>query len=153
LFLVLEESCRVQALQLSTVERLERALVLFLVVSWRIARLMRLGRTVPDLGASLLLEPEEWQAAYILAKKPLPKQLPRREAHARTALAHRPISAARIVSPVGVGLLDRCVRFELPEHLVANLALANGVFRQHRGDDFLRRGVDCQVQCAPGTPL
>jgi len=60
---------------------------------------------------------------------------------------------AQIVSPVGVGLLDRFVRFELPEHLVDNLAVANVVFCQHRGDDFLRRGVDSQVQFAPGTPL
>jgi len=49
--------------QLSTVDGIERALPLFLVVSRRIARLMRLGRTVPDLDAGLLLEPEEWQAA------------------------------------------------------------------------------------------
>jgi hypothetical protein len=77
LFLVLKEGCRVEALQLGTMERIERALALFLVVAWRIARLMRLGRTLPDLDAALLLEPEEWQAAYILAKKPLPKQPPR----------------------------------------------------------------------------
>jgi hypothetical protein len=77
LFLVLKEGCRVEALQLATIQRLERALALFLVVAWRIARLMRLGRTVPDLDAALLLEPEEWQAAYILAKKPLPKEPPR----------------------------------------------------------------------------
>ena len=77
LFLVLKEGCRVEALQLATMERIERALALFLVVAWRIARLMRLGRAVPDLDAALLLEPEEWQAAYILAKKPLPKQPPR----------------------------------------------------------------------------
>jgi len=77
LFLVLKEGCRVEALQLATMQRIERALALFLVVAWRIARLMRLGRTVPDLDAALLLEPEEWQAAYILAKKPLPKQPPR----------------------------------------------------------------------------
>lgn len=76
-FLVLKEGCRVEALQLSTLERIERALALFMVVAWRIARLMRLGRTVPDLDAALLLETEEWQAAYILAKKPLPKQAPR----------------------------------------------------------------------------
>ena len=63
LFLVLKEGCRVEALQLGTVERIERALALFLVVAWRIARLMRLGRTLPDLDAALLLEPEEWQAA------------------------------------------------------------------------------------------
>jgi hypothetical protein len=77
LFLVFKVGCRVEALQLSTMERIERALMMFLVVSWRIARLMRLGRTVPDLDAALLLETEEWQAAYILAKKPLPKQPPR----------------------------------------------------------------------------
>ena len=77
LFLVLKEDCRVEALQLSTMERIERALALFLVVAWRIARLMRLGRTLPDLDVALLLEPEEWQAAYSLAKKPLPKQPPR----------------------------------------------------------------------------
>jgi hypothetical protein len=76
LFLVLKEGCRIEALQLSTMERIERALALFLVVAWRIARLMRLGRTLPDLDASLLLEPEEWQAAYILANKPLPQQPP-----------------------------------------------------------------------------
>lgn len=77
LFLVLKEGCRVEALQLGTVERLERAFALYLVVGWRIARLMRLGRTVPDLDASLLFEPEEWQAAYLLAKKPVPKRPPR----------------------------------------------------------------------------
>ena len=71
-----KEGCRVEALQLSTLERIERALALFMVVAWRIARPMRLGRTVPDLDAILLLETEEWQAAYILANKPLPKQPP-----------------------------------------------------------------------------
>jgi len=76
-FLVLKEGCGVEALQLETMERIERALAVFLVVAWRIARLMRLGRTVPDLDAALLLESEEWQAVYILAKKPLPKQPPR----------------------------------------------------------------------------
>jgi len=59
LFLVLKEGRRVEALQLSTVERLERALALFLIVSWCIARLMRLGRTLPDLDASLLFAREE----------------------------------------------------------------------------------------------
>ena len=77
LFLVLKEGCRVEALQLSTVERLERALALFLIVAWRIAQLMRLGRTLPDLDAELFFAPEEWQAADILSEKPLPKAPPR----------------------------------------------------------------------------
>jgi hypothetical protein len=76
LFLVLKEGCRVEALQLSTMERVERALALFLIVAWRLARLMRLGRSLPDLEAGLLFEADEWQAAYILAEKPVPKTAP-----------------------------------------------------------------------------
>jgi hypothetical protein len=34
-------------------DRVERALVLYMIVAWRIARLMRLGRTCPELEASL----------------------------------------------------------------------------------------------------
>lgn len=44
-FHVLRRGCRVQALQLWAVDRIERALALFMIVAWRIACLMRLGRT------------------------------------------------------------------------------------------------------------
>ena len=76
-FHVLKNGCKVEALQLSTVNRLERAQALFMVVAWRIARLMRLGRTCPDLDAALLFEKDEWQAAYILNKKKAPKSPPK----------------------------------------------------------------------------
>lgn len=76
-FHVLKNGCRVEALQLSTAARLERALALFMVVAWRIARLMRLGRTCPDLDAALLFERDEWQAAYILNRKKAPQTPPR----------------------------------------------------------------------------
>lgn len=75
-FHVLKNGCKVEALQLSTFERLERALMLFMVVSWRIARLMRLGRTCPDLEAELLFERDEWEAAFILNKRRPPKAAP-----------------------------------------------------------------------------
>ena len=76
-FHVLKNGCRVEALQLSTTERIERALALFMVVAWRIARLMRLGRTCPDLPAELVFEREEWEAAYILNQKKPPQKPPR----------------------------------------------------------------------------
>jgi Transposase Tn5 dimerisation domain len=76
-FHVLQNGCRVEALQLSTVDRIERALALFLVIAWRIARLMHLGRTCPDLEATLLLERAEWEAAYMLNKKKPPRPAPR----------------------------------------------------------------------------
>ena len=68
LFNILKNACRVEALQLGTVERLERALALFMVVAWRIAHLMRLGRTCPDLDAELFFEPDEIRGAYLLTE-------------------------------------------------------------------------------------
>ncbi|TCK31848.1 DDE family transposase [Paraburkholderia sp. BL8N3] len=75
-FNVLKNACRVEALQLSQMERVEKALVLYMVVSWRIARLMRLGRTCPDLDASLFFETDEIHGAHVLSKKPRPKKPP-----------------------------------------------------------------------------
>jgi hypothetical protein len=40
-FNVLKNACRVEALELSPMERVQKALALYMVVSWRIARLMR----------------------------------------------------------------------------------------------------------------
>jgi hypothetical protein len=75
-FHVLKNGCRIEALQLGCVDKLERALVLYMVVAWRIARLMRLGRSCPELDAQLMFEPDEWQAAYILNQKKLPDKPP-----------------------------------------------------------------------------
>ncbi|MEX3526666.1 MAG: IS4 family transposase, partial [Burkholderia sp.] len=74
---VLKNGCRIEALQLSSIDRIERALALFMVIAWRIAHLMRLGRTCPDLDAGLLFEPDEWRAAFLLNKKPVPGTAPR----------------------------------------------------------------------------
>jgi hypothetical protein len=76
LFLTLKEGCRVEALQLSTVARIERALAVYLVVAWRIGLLMRLGRTCPDWDAERLFTREEWQAAWIVARKRPPDKTP-----------------------------------------------------------------------------
>lgn len=75
-FLILKEGCRIEALQLSDVERLESALALYMVVAWRISQLMRLGRTLPDLPVDILFEQDEWQAAYVHNKKKPPKDVP-----------------------------------------------------------------------------
>ena len=43
-FDILKNACKVEKLQLSTIDRLQTAIALFMVVAWRINRLMRLGR-------------------------------------------------------------------------------------------------------------
>ena len=74
-FHVLKTGCKVEALQLSHMDRVERALVLYMVVAWRIARLMRLGRSCPELDASLFFDADEIRGAYLPAKKARPKTL------------------------------------------------------------------------------
>ncbi len=49
---------------MGSIEKIERAMVLYLIVAWRIARIMRLGRGCPDLDAQLMFEPDEWTPAY-----------------------------------------------------------------------------------------
>lgn len=75
-FNVLKNGCRVESLQLMSVGKIELALALYMVVSWRLLRMMRFGRIHPDLDAALMFSAEEWQAAYILAKKPVPDKPP-----------------------------------------------------------------------------
>ncbi|EKU81806.1 IS4 family transposase, partial [Massilia timonae] len=68
LFNVLKNGCKVEELQLGTIERIERALALYLVVAWRIAYLVRMGRTCPNLDAHLFFDPDEIRGAYLLNK-------------------------------------------------------------------------------------
>lgn len=48
---------------------------LALPIAWFINWLMRLGRTLPDLPADLLFEPDESRTALILNKKPVPRHM------------------------------------------------------------------------------
>jgi len=67
-FNILKNACKIEALQLSGIDRLERALALFMVVAWRIAHLMRVGRTCPDLDATMFFDADEIRGAYLLTK-------------------------------------------------------------------------------------
>jgi hypothetical protein len=78
LFHVLKNGCRIEALQLGTIAGLQRAIALYLMVSCRIAVLMRFGRTCPELPADLYLffHEGEWRAAYLLHKQKPRADLP-----------------------------------------------------------------------------
>jgi hypothetical protein len=76
LFHILKNGCRIEALPLGTIEGLQRAIALYLMVSWRIAVLMRFGRTCPELPADLFFHQDEWHAAYLLNKKKPPSDRP-----------------------------------------------------------------------------
>lgn len=78
-FRVLKSVCRVESLQLATLERLERlerALVIYLIIAWRILHLVPWGRECPDLSCEVVFDPEEWQAAWIVAHREKPPNTP-----------------------------------------------------------------------------
>ena len=62
-FRIWKSGCRVEALQLATLERLERALVIYLIIAWGILYLATWGRDCPNLPCDVVFDPEEWQAA------------------------------------------------------------------------------------------
>ena len=72
-FHVLKNGCTVEKMQLDTIEKIQNALAMYMVVAWRIMYLMRMGRTCPDLSADLVFEPDEIRVAYLLREKEAPK--------------------------------------------------------------------------------
>jgi len=75
-FDVLKVGCQVEALQLDTKERIEKALALYMMVAWRVLFLMRLGRVCPALSADLVFDKLEWQVSFRLGKQALPDGIP-----------------------------------------------------------------------------
>ena len=76
-FQILKSGCRIQALQLRTFERLERALVLYLIVAWRILLLMTIGREHPEWSCEIAFSPEEWKTAWVIHhRRPPPSVVP-----------------------------------------------------------------------------
>ena len=76
-FNILKNGYKVEALQLSAMSRIELALALYMITAWRIGYLMRLGRTCPEMDCEAVFEHEEWQAAWLVARKPLPDKPPK----------------------------------------------------------------------------
>jgi hypothetical protein len=76
-FRVLKEYCQIESLRLDHLDRLQNAIALYLVISWRVMHLMTTARQYPDQPCHPLLEPHEWKLAWILwYKKPPPKKPP-----------------------------------------------------------------------------
>ncbi|MEO8972239.1 MAG: IS4 family transposase [Ktedonobacteraceae bacterium] len=75
---VLKSGCRIEQLQLATMQRLERALATYGIVAWRLLWLTYEAREAPDASCEVLLQKEEWQALYATIHQTLilPEQPP-----------------------------------------------------------------------------
>lgn len=59
---VLKEGCRIEALQLGSIARVERALATYCIVSWRLLWLSIQARQTPEASCEVILAEHEWQA-------------------------------------------------------------------------------------------
>ena len=75
---VLKSGCQVEARQLTTRERLQRALAIDMVIAWRIMDLNKAARLQPDSPADQWLSTDEWKALYcsVHQTRDLPDQPP-----------------------------------------------------------------------------
>ncbi len=75
---ILKSGCRVEARQLTTRLRLQRALAIDMVVAWRVMHINKAARTQPNSPADQWLSKDEWQAlhCYVHRTQELPTQPP-----------------------------------------------------------------------------
>ena len=69
-FRILKTGCRVERVQLKTCEALIRALMIYLVIAWRIHYLTHLGRQCPELPCGCVFDEAEWKSACAVVKRP-----------------------------------------------------------------------------------
>jgi hypothetical protein len=62
---VLKTGCRIEALHLRTVERLERAVALYAIVAWRLLWLTYLARAEPEVPCTVALSAAEWPVLFV----------------------------------------------------------------------------------------
>lgn len=66
---VLKSGCKVEEIQLKTVEALLRVLMIYMVIAWRVLYLTHLGRHCPELPCSAIFEEDEWKATCAVLKR------------------------------------------------------------------------------------
>ena len=73
----LKSGCKIEDRQLGTANRIETCLAIDLVVAWRIFRLAKLGREIPDVPCTVFFEEFEWKALHTyITKTPVPPAEP-----------------------------------------------------------------------------
>jgi len=71
-FRILKSGCKVESMQLSTMERIERLLAIYMIIAWRILHAVTLGEACPNLPCDVVFDTEEWQTAWAVSYRQKP---------------------------------------------------------------------------------
>ncbi len=75
-FRTLKTGCQIEELQMDTRKRIERTVMMYMIVAWRVMYLAMAGRQSQGLSATVFFDKQEWQAAHIITKKTMPPKKP-----------------------------------------------------------------------------
>ena len=75
-FRILKSGCRIEELQLQTLERLLPALAIYMIIAWRVLMLTTLGRDCPEMPCDVVFDRAEWQAVYLVTQRQPPPETP-----------------------------------------------------------------------------
>jgi hypothetical protein len=141
---VLKDVCRVEKRQMKTAEALGRALVLDIIVAWRVLLTCRLGQAHPHLPAGLLYSPEELAILEVIKKTPWLETLPVPASQSARSGAALPAPAAPQTCPPPTPALPQASPMTLFQ---ANVLVAwlGGFWARpadgHPGPKMLKRGL------------
>lgn len=75
--LTLKSGCKVEDLQLESLERLQNALAIYSVIAWRLLWITYEARETPDAPCTMVLKDHEWKSLCCMANKvPVPPKAP-----------------------------------------------------------------------------
>jgi hypothetical protein len=76
-FRVLKTGCRVEEIQLETIDRLQNCLMFYKIIAARVLSLTYLNRTAPQMSCTAVFVPSEWKSVWrVVKQQPLPPQPP-----------------------------------------------------------------------------
>jgi hypothetical protein len=75
-FRTLKTGCRVERMQLETLQRVKNCLAFYQIIAWRILYLTHLNRTTPELPCTAVFADCEWKSVWMVTKKAPPPQEP-----------------------------------------------------------------------------
>lgn len=75
--LVLKSGCKVEDLQLESVESLQNALAIYSIVAWKLLWIKLESEQNPEVSCDIVLQEHEWQALYcVINQSPIPPTQP-----------------------------------------------------------------------------
>jgi len=76
-FKTLKSGCLIEDLRFETIERLERCLAIYSIVSWKILMLTKIGRESPDISSEVVFNESEWKILQLSVNKSVTSSAPR----------------------------------------------------------------------------